>query len=122
MWRQAGTGLQTGEGEGSLEGRCISASLPGQNRLSWEHYLPPPPPHGLVHMEPKDSPNLSIQPWVGHESEVALSCPTLCNPMDCSLPGSSVQGTFQARILEWVAVPSPGDFLDPGTEPGSPTL
>ena len=34
------------------------------------------------------------------------SCPNLCNPMDCSLPGSSVCGIFQARILEWVAMPS----------------
>ena len=34
----------------------------------------------------------------------ALSCPTLCNPIDCSLPGSSVPGIFQARILEWVAI------------------
>ena len=31
-------------------------------------------------------------------------CPTLCNPMDCSLPGSSVHGIFQARVLEWVAI------------------
>ena len=31
-------------------------------------------------------------------------CPTLCNPMDCSLPGSSIHGIFQARILEWVAI------------------
>ena len=37
------------------------------------------------------------------ESEVAQLCPTLCNPMDCSLPGSSVHGIFQARVLEWVA-------------------
>ena len=35
--------------------------------------------------------------------EVAQSCSTLCNPMDCSLPGSTVHGIFQARILEWVA-------------------
>ena len=34
------------------------------------------------------------------------SCPTLCNPIDCSLPGSSVHGILQARILEWVAMPS----------------
>ena len=34
------------------------------------------------------------------------SCPTLCNTMDCSPPGSSVRGIFQARILEWVAMPS----------------
>ena len=34
------------------------------------------------------------------------SCPTLCNPMDCSLPGSSAHGILQAKILEWVAMPS----------------
>ena len=39
-----------------------------------------------------------------HESEVARSCPTLYDPMDCSLPGSSVHGIFQARVLEWVAI------------------
>ena len=39
-----------------------------------------------------------------YESEFAQSCPTLCNPMHCSLPGSSVHGTFQARVLEWVAI------------------
>ena len=38
------------------------------------------------------------------ESEVAQSCPTLWDPMDCSLPGSSTHGIFQARILEWVAI------------------
>ena len=38
------------------------------------------------------------------ESEVAQSYPTLCDPMDCSLPGSSIHGIFQARILEWVAI------------------
>ena len=40
------------------------------------------------------------------ESEVAQLCPTVCDPMDCSLPGSSVQGILQARILERVAMPS----------------
>ena len=38
------------------------------------------------------------------ENEVAQSCPTLCNPLDCSPLGSSVHGIFQARILEWVAI------------------
>ena len=37
--------------------------------------------------------------------KVAQSCPTLCDPMDCSPPGFSVHGIFQARILEWVAIP-----------------
>ena len=38
------------------------------------------------------------------ESEVAQSCPTVCDPMDCSPPGSSVHGIFQARVLEWIAI------------------
>ena len=41
---------------------------------------------------------------VKSESEVAQSCPTLSNPMDCSLPGSSIHGIFQARVLEWGAI------------------
>ena len=44
---------------------------------------------------------------------------TLCNSIDHSLPGSSVDGIFQARILEWVAIPSWGDLSDPGIEPRS---
>ena len=42
--------------------------------------------------------------------------------MDCSLPGSSVHGILQARILEWVACPPPGIYADPGIEPASLTL
>ena len=53
---------------------------------------------------------------------VDQSCPTLCDPMDCTLPGSSNQRVLQARILEWVAFPSPGDLPDPGIEPRSPVL
>ena len=41
---------------------------------------------------------------VKSESEVSQSCPTLHDPMDCSLPGSSVHGIFQARVLEWGAI------------------
>ena len=41
---------------------------------------------------------------VKSEREVAQSCPTLSDPMDCSLPGSSVHGLFQARVLEWGAI------------------
>ena len=41
---------------------------------------------------------------VKSESEVAQSCLTLQDPMDCSLPGSSIHGVFQARVLEWVAI------------------
>ena len=58
---------------------------------------------------------------VKSESEVAQSCPTLSDPLDCSLPGSSIHGIFQARVLEWGAVycrykpyfihPSAGGYL-----------
>ena len=52
---------------------------------------------------------------VKSESEVAQSCPTLSNPMDCSLPGSSVHGIFQARVLEWGAITFsvPYSYLNP---------
>ena len=53
---------------------------------------------------------------------VTQSCPALCDPMDCSLPVSSVHGILQARILEWIAVPSPGNLPNPGIEPRSPAL
>ena len=52
-------------------------------------------------------------------------CPTLCNPMDCSLPDSSVRGIFLARVLAWVAIPTPGHLPDPRMEPAfsvSPAL
>ena len=42
--------------------------------------------------------------WVN--AKLLQSCPILCDPMDCSLPGSSVHGFLQARILGWVAMPS----------------
>ena len=45
---------------------------------------------------------------------VTQSCPTLCNPMDCSWPGSSVHGILQARIVEWVAMPSSRGSSQPG--------
>ena len=49
-------------------------------------------------------------------------CLTLCDPMDGSLPGSSVHGILQARKLEWVAIPFSRELLDPGIEPGSLAL
>ena len=55
-------------------------------------------------------------------SYASLWCQTLCNPIDCSPPGSSVHGILQARILEWVAMPPPGDLPNTGIEPRSPAL
>ena len=50
-----------------------------------------------------------------------LSCVRLfCNPTDYSLPGSSIHGILQARMLEWVVMPSSGDLLNPGMAPVSP--
>ena len=48
-----------------------------------------------------------VENIVTHKVKVLVpqSCPTLCNPMNCSPPGSSVHGILQARILEWVAIP-----------------
>ena len=53
---------------------------------------------------------------------VTQSSLTLCDPMDCSSPGSSVYGILQVRILEWVAMPSSGDLPNPGIKPSSPAL
>ena len=50
---------------------------------------------------------------VKSESEVAQTCPTLSDPMDCSLPGSAIHGIFQARVLEWGAI---GLWYKPGEE------
>ena len=54
--------------------------------------------------------------------KVAQFFPTVCNPMDCSLPGSSVCGILQARILEWVAIPFSKDLSDPRIKTRSPAL
>ena len=64
-------------------------------------------------------PLLCIYPAAAAAAKSLQSCPTLCDPMDCSLPSSSVHGIFQARVLEWVAIPSPGDLPNPGIKPMS---
>ena len=66
-------------------------------------------------------------PWLVTSAAAAAtkslqSCPTLYDPMDCSLPGSSVCGILQARILEWVAIPFSKGSSQPGIEPRSPAL
>ena len=50
------------------------------------------------------------------------SCPTLCDLMDCSLPGFSIHGILQARTLEWVAMPSSRGSSHPGIKSTTPAL
>ena len=57
---------------------------------------------------------------VKSESEIAQSCPTLCDPMDCSPPGSSIHGICQARVLEWGPSPSPRKIPYPTLTLNSP--
>ena len=53
---------------------------------------------------------------------VTQSCSTLCDPMDCSPPGSSVHGFSRQEYWSGLPFPSPGDLPNPGIEPGSPAL
>ena len=92
---------------------------------------------GLPFSSPGDLPNPGIEPGSPALQADALSseppgkpkslwsCPTLCNPMGCSLPASSVCGILWIRTPKWVAMPPPGDPPNPGFEPASltsPTL
>ena len=70
-------------------------------RKNWVHSLLVP-----------DSLSTDVGGGLADRFSVTQSCLTLCNPMNCSLPGSSVHGTFQARILEWVAI----SFFNPLTQ------
>ena len=94
--------------------RTVARQGPLSMGFSRQEYL-----SGLPFPPPGDLPVPGIKPHLLHwltdslalshlgspiESHIAQSCPTLCNPMDCSLPCSSVHGFFQARVLEWVSI------------------
>ena len=81
------------------------------SRQEYWRGLPFPSPGNLPDLGVKSgSPALQVDylpskpPKKKKKKEVAQLCPTLCDPTDCSLPGSSIHGIFQARVLEWVAV------------------
>ena len=116
---------------------CPLAFLSSHMDRKWRRFLrfrfsyPPQKPDPVI--------VLSLTSWIHNSSSgrewtgvlvssfnqgmlVTQLCPTLCNPVDCSLPASSVHGILQARILEWVATPSPEDLPNPGIELGSPAL
>ena len=85
-----------------LEGK---AETPGAPLLSLRFTVNKWPHQGLNAHDPCKGCHFLLQCMrVKSESEVAQSCPTPSDPMDCSLPGSSVHGIFQARVLEWVAI------------------
>ena len=88
----------------------------GFSRQEYESGLPCPPPGDLL--DPGIKPSALISP-AGSLPQSPLGKLTklysdLCDSMDCGLPGSSVHGIHQARKLEWVASPSPGDLPNPG--------
>ena len=70
----------------------------------------------LYHLSYEGIPKEFYEGGEGSESHSVMS--DSLQPMDCSLPGSSVLGILQARILEWVVMPSSRDVTDPGIEPG----
>ena len=80
-------------------GVSASASVLPMNTQDWSHLEWT----GWISLECK---GLSRPPESESECEVAQLCPILCDPVDYSLPGSSIHGIFQARILEWVAISS----------------
>ena len=86
-----------------LEGRAVKSSLsPAPVLGNWRFF------------SVSCSLSVLLWPWCS----VAWSCPVLCDPMDCSPPGSSAHGIFQAKIPKCFAIPSPGDLLpNPGMEP-----
>ena len=68
----------------------------------------------------KHRPGIRCPHFLSVAAALSLSCVWLCGPMDCSLPGSSIHGILQVRILECVPLPSPENLPDPGIEPVSP--
>ena len=105
-----GSGRSPGVGNGNLlQYSCLESSM---DRGTWQATV-----HGVikswtwlkwlsthirVHQETETRAGILVVK-VG-KSEVAQSCPILCNPMGCSVPGSTIHGIFQARVLEWVAI------------------
>ena len=92
-----------------LEGYKGEARAPHSSTLAWK--IPwMEEPGGLLsmgsHRVRHDWSDLAAATRCLWVSEVTQSCPILCNPMDCSLSGSSIHGIFQVTVLEWVAISS----------------
>ena len=76
----------------------------------WTIAYQAPPPMGFSRQEYWSGLPFPSPMHVKSESEVTQSCPTLSDPMDCSLPGSSAHGIFQAGVLEWGAIAFSSDY------------
>ena len=76
--------------------------------MSWEQFQKNTKPYNLsvgsIYKYPQKKCYLSLDPNWKKKVKVTQSCPTLCDPLDCSPPGSSAHGILQARTLEWVAI------------------
>ena len=97
---------------------CLVPNMP-QNTLSMAQGLGTSP---LTHLFHESLVPFLCQALCVRACSVAQSCPTLCNPMDCSLPGSSIHRILQAGIWRGLPYPPPGDLPNPGIEPRSPAL
>ena len=100
--------------------RSLTDGLGAESSLRGSRSRPHTSPGPLICLTPNwCAPGLPRRAW-GSRSVCVLvpqSCPTLCDPTNCNPPGSSVHGVLQARILKWIAFPSPEDLPNPGIEP-----
>ena len=107
---------------------CSLKSFPPAQILERAALLTPEGPRPLPLAVPSVTPTMKTHQRRVVETLICLSCLvaklclTLCDPRDCSLPGSSVPRISQTRILEWVAILSPEDLPDSGIEPVSSAL
>ena len=91
---------------------CVCVCVCARAHLVVSDSVRPHRPQPTRPLHPWDSPGKNtgvgchflLQKELQKESEVSQSCLTLCDPMDCSQPGSSIHGLFQARVLEWVVI------------------
>ena len=99
----------------------VVQSGPGSDEARWVAFSNTAPPVQFLISMPVNERNTMPSHHLIYNGgtgmcSVAQSCQTLCGPMDCSLPGSSVLGIFQARILQWLPLPPLGDLPNPGIE------
>ena len=96
------------------QGLCLRLRFDNRNASCWGKR-----PLVQEALGPDSAPLLS---WTVYGVRIIQSCPTLCDPVDCSSPGSSVYGIYRQEYQSRLPFPSPGDLPDPAMEPGSPAL